>query len=180
MVKREDPNPPFKKRSGIGYIDSWKHTSCDAWKQAVIQMARSPRKPPPFPSPSPSPSPLLHVFLSNFSLLLSISPASYFRSHFCRFPSRLFLLFPHFRNRSRFPLLFVFSACMVLDLGCRMSAPDGLATKLLYLVVLEDDAADAPPGKETPSFRYSRSVLQSTLQLIGCKPRHSFKVVSVF
>lgn len=61
-----------------------------------------------------------------------------------------------------------------------MSVPDGLATKLLYLVVLEDDAADAPDGKETPSFRYSRSVLQSTLQLIGCKPRHSFKVVSVF
>lgn len=55
-----------------------------------------------------------------------------------------------------------------------MSVCEGL-TKLLYVVVLEDDAA-ATEKKETPSFRYSRSVLQSTLQLMGCKPRHAFKV----
>ncbi|KAH6827974.1 P-loop containing nucleoside triphosphate hydrolases superfamily protein [Perilla frutescens var. hirtella] len=57
-----------------------------------------------------------------------------------------------------------------------MSVPEGLTTKLLYVVVEEDDAAAAADGKETASFRYSRSVLQSTLQLIGCKPRHSFKI----
>lgn len=60
-----------------------------------------------------------------------------------------------------------------------MAAPEGL-TKLLYLVVLEDDAAAAADRKETPSFRYSRSVLQSTLQLMGCKPRHAFKVPLCF
>ncbi|OIS96543.1 p-loop ntpase domain-containing protein lpa1 -like 2 [Nicotiana attenuata] len=40
-------------------------------------------------------------------------------------------------------------------------------TKLLYIVVGE-------PEKD--SFRYTRSVLQSTLQLMGCKPRHAFKI----
>lgn len=57
-----------------------------------------------------------------------------------------------------------------------MVAAEGVA-KLLYIVVLEDDA---PPAEEEkrgpPSFRYTRSVLQSTLQLMGCKARHAFKV----
>ncbi|KAK6142008.1 hypothetical protein DH2020_016224 [Rehmannia glutinosa] len=56
-----------------------------------------------------------------------------------------------------------------------MAVPEVL-TKLLYLVVLEDDDAAPAENKETPSFRYSRSVLQSTLQLMGCKPRHAFKI----
>ncbi|KAL6566817.1 hypothetical protein OROMI_015221 [Orobanche minor] len=57
-----------------------------------------------------------------------------------------------------------------------MAVPEGV-TKLLYLVVQEDDDAAPPAGnKETASFRYSRSVLQSTLQLMGCKPRHAFKI----
>lgn len=43
-------------------------------------------------------------------------------------------------------------------------------TKLLYIVVGE-------PEKD--SFRYTRSVLQSTLQLMGCKPRHAFKVLLI-
>ncbi|XP_041994810.1 P-loop NTPase domain-containing protein LPA1 homolog 2-like [Salvia splendens] len=55
-----------------------------------------------------------------------------------------------------------------------MPVPEGLATKLLYVVVVEDD--DASDATEASSFRYSRPVLQSTLQLIGCKPRHSFKI----
>ncbi|PIN18128.1 hypothetical protein CDL12_09200 [Handroanthus impetiginosus] len=56
-----------------------------------------------------------------------------------------------------------------------MAVPEGL-TKLLYVVVLEDDAPPAAEKKEMPSFRYTRSVLQSTLQLMGCKPRHAFKI----
>ncbi|CAI9776473.1 unnamed protein product [Fraxinus pennsylvanica] len=44
--------------------------------------------------------------------------------------------------------------------------------KLLYIIVVEDDAETE---KET-SFRYTRSVLQSTLQLMGCKARHAFKI----
>lgn len=47
-------------------------------------------------------------------------------------------------------------------------------TKLLYVVVV-DDAEKREKGKE--SFRYTRPVLQSALQLMGCKARHAFKVV---
>lgn len=39
--------------------------------------------------------------------------------------------------------------------------------KLLYIVVVDDNAS---------SFRYTRSLLHSTLQLMGCKPRHAFEV----
>ncbi|XP_043698878.1 P-loop NTPase domain-containing protein LPA1 homolog 2-like isoform X2 [Telopea speciosissima] len=44
--------------------------------------------------------------------------------------------------------------------------------KLLYIVVVDDG------GKKdgNDSFRYIRSMLQSTLQLMGCKPRHAFKI----
>ncbi|KAL6575821.1 hypothetical protein OROHE_000802 [Orobanche hederae] len=57
-----------------------------------------------------------------------------------------------------------------------MLAPEGVA-KLLYVVVVEDDAAAAAGRNEgSPSFRYTRSVLQSTLQLMGCKARHAFKI----
>lgn len=60
-------------------------------------------------------------------------------------------------------------------IGAAMSVTEG-KTKLLYVVVVEDNVAASTEEKETASFRYSRSVLQSTLQLMGCKPRHSFKV----
>ncbi|GFP82498.1 uncharacterized protein ddb_g0273453/ddb_g0273565 [Phtheirospermum japonicum] len=60
-----------------------------------------------------------------------------------------------------------------------MLAAEGVA-KLLYIVVVEDDAlalAEADAGnKGSPSFRYTRSVLQSTMQLMGCKARHAFKI----
>ncbi|XP_075089853.1 P-loop NTPase domain-containing protein LPA1 homolog 2-like [Nicotiana tabacum] len=49
----------------------------------------------------------------------------------------------------------------------------GEVTKLLYIVVI-DDEEKREEGKE--SFRYTRPVLQSTLQLMGCKPRHAFKI----
>ena len=48
--------------------------------------------------------------------------------------------------------------------------------KVLYIVVVDQDEEDK--GKE--SFRYTRPVLQSTLQLMGCKARHAFKVTSTF
>ncbi|OVA18030.1 hypothetical protein BVC80_1835g439 [Macleaya cordata] len=47
--------------------------------------------------------------------------------------------------------------------------------KLLYIVVI-DDGMKMEEGKGSDSFRYTRSVLQSTLQLMGCKARHAFKI----
>lgn len=47
--------------------------------------------------------------------------------------------------------------------------------KLTYIAVL-DEREKTEKGKE--SFRYTRAVLQSTLQLMGCKARHAFKVLS--
>ncbi|KAI4322294.1 hypothetical protein L6164_022004 [Bauhinia variegata] len=53
--------------------------------------------------------------------------------------------------------------------------PSGMSEvgKILYIVVL-DEGEKKENGKE--SFRYSRSVLQSTLQVMGCKARHAFKI----
>eukprot|EP01018_Ginkgo_biloba_P032510 Gb_20683 [translate_table: standard] len=48
--------------------------------------------------------------------------------------------------------------------------------KLLYIIVNDEDAVGEGPGKANLSFRYTRSVLHSTLQLMGCKPRHAFKI----
>ncbi|XP_031259688.1 P-loop NTPase domain-containing protein LPA1 homolog 2-like isoform X1 [Pistacia vera] len=46
--------------------------------------------------------------------------------------------------------------------------------KVLYIAVVDDEER----GEEckTVSFRYTRPVLQSTLQLMGCKARHAFKI----
>ncbi|KAF7823368.1 P-loop NTPase domain-containing protein LPA1-like protein 1-like [Senna tora] len=49
----------------------------------------------------------------------------------------------------------------------------GEAGKILFIVVV-DDAEKKEKQKE--SFRYARPVLQSTLQLMGCKSRHAFKI----
>lgn len=46
----------------------------------------------------------------------------------------------------------------------------GEAPKLLYIVVADEG------GERAASFRYTRPVLQSTLQLMGCKARHAFKI----
>nr|DAD28526.1 TPA_asm: hypothetical protein HUJ06_029994 [Nelumbo nucifera] len=48
------------------------------------------------------------------------------------------------------------------------------APKLLYIVVVDD--GEKSEGKGNESFRYTRPVLQSTLQLMGCKARHAFKI----
>ncbi|KAE9620573.1 hypothetical protein Lal_00019395 [Lupinus albus] len=51
----------------------------------------------------------------------------------------------------------------------------GEVGKILYIIVVDDgEKKDNNKGKD--SFRYTRSVLQSTLQLIGCKARHAFKI----
>ncbi|CAN8301053.1 unnamed protein product [Cochlearia groenlandica] len=55
-------------------------------------------------------------------------------------------------------------------------------TKVMYIVVVdgggggEDTAAMEEDGDWKDSFRYTRPVLQSTLQLMGCKARHAFKI----
>ncbi|BBN09018.1 hypothetical protein MPTK1_4g16430 [Marchantia polymorpha subsp. ruderalis] len=55
--------------------------------------------------------------------------------------------------------------------------------KLLYIILSDDEvAADGKAEKNNcsirklPPPRYTRPVLQSTLQLMGCKPRHAFKI----
>ncbi|KAJ8470501.1 hypothetical protein OPV22_024844 [Ensete ventricosum] len=51
------------------------------------------------------------------------------------------------------------------------------ALKLLYIVVVDEvERGDGEGGKRSLSFRYTRPVLQSTLQLMGCKARHAFKI----
>lgn len=45
--------------------------------------------------------------------------------------------------------------------------------KLMYIVVVDEGEKKE---KEKESFRYTRPVLQSTLQLMGCKARHAFKI----
>lgn len=47
----------------------------------------------------------------------------------------------------------------------------GEVGKILYIVVVDD-------AQKKESFRYTRPVLQSTLQLMGCKARHAFKVTN--
>lgn len=50
--------------------------------------------------------------------------------------------------------------------------------KLLYIIVQDAAAASTEKQKKHTSntFRYTRPILQSTLQLIGCKTRHAFKI----
>lgn len=48
--------------------------------------------------------------------------------------------------------------------------------KVLYILVVECDQEGRRREDGNQSFRYTRSVLQSTLQLMGCKARHAFKI----
>uniref|UniRef100_A0A453GYY3 Uncharacterized protein n=1 Tax=Aegilops tauschii subsp. strangulata TaxID=200361 RepID=A0A453GYY3_AEGTS len=50
----------------------------------------------------------------------------------------------------------------------RIESMAGHAKLLLYIVVVDESGAS--------SFRYTRSLLHSTLQLMGCKPRHAFEI----
>ncbi|GAB2285070.1 hypothetical protein Dimus_019525 [Dionaea muscipula] len=49
-------------------------------------------------------------------------------------------------------------------------------TKVLYIVVVDDEEKGERVKDGKDSFRYTRPVLQSTLQLMGCKARHAFKI----
>jgi hypothetical protein len=57
----------------------------------------------------------------------------------------------------------------------------GEEKKLLYILV-EDEEWEEELGQngdnKMQTHRYTRPMLQSTLQLMGCKPRHAFKVSS--
>ncbi|KAJ0967326.1 hypothetical protein J5N97_024243 [Dioscorea zingiberensis] len=48
--------------------------------------------------------------------------------------------------------------------------------KLLYVVVVDVGEGAPSSSSSSSSFRYTRPVLQSTLQLMGCKARHAFKI----
>ncbi|CAO2812994.1 unnamed protein product [Amaranthus hypochondriacus] len=52
--------------------------------------------------------------------------------------------------------------------------------KVLYIVIVDGDHNNKMENKDekigNETFRYTRSVLQSTLQLMGCKARHAFKI----
>lgn len=50
------------------------------------------------------------------------------------------------------------------------------ASKLLYILVQDDPLPGAKEGEQGPCYRYTRGLLQSTLQLMGCKARHATKV----
>ena len=52
----------------------------------------------------------------------------------------------------------------------------GEATKLLYILVQDDPLPGAKEGEQGPTYRYTRGLLLSTLQLMGCKARHAVKV----
>ncbi|KAL1208639.1 putative P-loop NTPase domain-containing protein LPA1 [Cardamine amara subsp. amara] len=51
-------------------------------------------------------------------------------------------------------------------------------TKVMYIVVVDEAVTveEERTGNWKDSFRYTRPVLQSTLQLMGCKARHAFKI----
>lgn len=50
--------------------------------------------------------------------------------------------------------------------------------KLLYILVQDEEVPGSENEVKAPWPRYTRPLLQSTLQLMGCKPRHAFKVQS--
>jgi len=50
------------------------------------------------------------------------------------------------------------------------------ASKLLYILVQDDPLPGAKEGEQGLTHRYTRGLLQSTLQLMGCKARHATKV----
>ncbi|XP_024368091.1 P-loop NTPase domain-containing protein LPA1 homolog 1 [Physcomitrium patens] len=50
------------------------------------------------------------------------------------------------------------------------------ASKLLYILVQDDPEPGAKEGEQGPTHRYTRGMLQSTLQFMGCKARHATKI----
>lgn len=114
---------------------------------------------PILPSPNPHCSQLLH-FSNSLLLFLSLSRKI---SIFWRKSGGWNCLF-----------LWLISSCYKhIDFDFFFSGVDmAEVAKVLYIVVV-DEKDKREKGKE--SFRYTRPVLQSTLQLMGCKARHAFK-----
>jgi hypothetical protein len=51
--------------------------------------------------------------------------------------------------------------------------------KLLYILVEDEEGelGQNGAGGKAASHRYTRPILQSTLQFMGCRPRHAFKAM---
>ncbi|KAG0571445.1 hypothetical protein KC19_VG011600 [Ceratodon purpureus] len=49
-------------------------------------------------------------------------------------------------------------------------------SKILYILVQDDPEPEAKEGEQRSCHRYTRPLLTSTLQLMGCKPRHAIKI----
>jgi len=49
-------------------------------------------------------------------------------------------------------------------------------SKILYILVQDDPEPEAKEGEQGSCHRYTRPLLTSTLQLMGCKLRHAIKV----
>ena len=68
-------------------------------------------------------------------------------------------------------------AAMAQPAGTELKPAGSLgASKLLYILVQDDPLPGAKEGEQGPCYRYTRGLLQSTLQLMGCKARHAVKV----
>lgn len=58
-----------------------------------------------------------------------------------------------------------------------LAVPKALeGSKILYILVQDDPEPEAKEGEQGACHRYTRPLLTSTLQLMGCKPRHAIKV----
>lgn len=80
------------------------------------------------------------------------------------------------------PVLMFYFCMLNFDLGI-LETMAVEVTKVLYIVVVDAEGEGSLEKRRDDakhSFRYTRSVLQNTLQLMGCKPRHAFKVVFIF
>jgi hypothetical protein len=118
---------------------------------------------------------LLHTYRSEnlhcpFHFLFSL-----FLDFFCR------------KKEGKEGLSWVAQSFSVFFVGCREERGGGDMTtmevgKVLYIVVVDEEEKrdkGKGKGKGKDSFRYTRPVLQSALQLMGCKARHAFKVTQI-
>ena len=64
----------------------------------------------------------------------------------------------------------------VEDAAASQSSKSLEGSKILYILVQDDPEPGAKEGEQGPCHRYTRPLLTSTLQLMGCKPRHAIKV----
>lgn len=65
------------------------------------------------------------------------------------------------------------------DAAALQSSKSVEGSKILYILVQDDPEPGAKEGEQGPCHRYTRPLLTSTLQLMGCKPRHAIKVCMI-